>query len=153
MATRNAPTVFIETHGCKLNQADTHELASRFVKSGYRVTHEREGVDMYIVNTCTVTQVADGKARPSLRAARRRQPSATWVVATGCYAQRDSKGLLQIPEVDLVVGNEGNDTLVEAISATRPKAKLVTKVCNLTLININPGHKTRAMLKIQEGCD
>ena len=152
MAARNAPTVFIETHGCKLNQADTQELARRFVKSGYRVTHEREGADVYIVNTCTVTHVADGKARQALRAARRRQPSAL-VVATGCYAQRNSKGLLQMPEVDLVVGNKGKDTLVESITTTMPKVKLVPKVYDQTLININSGHKARAMLKIQEGCD
>lgn len=151
-AAKDAPTVFIETHGCKLNQADTLELVSRFVESGYRVTREREGVDVYIVNTCTVTHVADGKARQALRAARRRQPAAL-VVATGCYAQRNSKGLLQIPEVDLVVGNEGKDTLVESITATISKAKHIPKVYDHTLININPGHKARAMLKIQEGCD
>ena len=85
------PTVAIETHGCKLNQADSGVLASELTQAGFRLVGEDESADVYLVNTCTVTHVADRKARQALRAARRRNPNAT-VVATGCYAQRSAGG-------------------------------------------------------------
>ena len=76
------PAVAIETHGCKLNQADSSALAWRFVESGYRLVSADEPADVYILNSCTVTHVADRKARHALRAARRRNPETT-IVATG----------------------------------------------------------------------
>ena len=79
--------VAIETQGCKLNQADTETLLRHFKDAGFSVVEQDEQADVYIVNACTVTHVADRKARKSLRSARRRNPSAV-VVATGCYAQR-----------------------------------------------------------------
>ena len=88
-----APAVAIETHGCKLNQADSNLLALRFIESGYRLVGADESADVYVLNSCTVTHVADRKARHALRAARRRNP-ATTIVATGCYAQR-SPGILE----------------------------------------------------------
>ena len=81
------PTVAIETHGCKLNQADSGVLGRQFADAGFRVVSTGDPVDVYVVNTCTVTHVADRKARHALRSARRRNPDAT-IVATGCYAQR-----------------------------------------------------------------
>ena len=71
----NAPTVAIETHGCKLNQADSSVLARDFVRAGFRVVAKDQPADVYLVNSCTVTHVADRKARQALRSARRRNPS------------------------------------------------------------------------------
>ena len=82
-----APTVTIETHGCKLNQADSLQLASQFESAGCTVVDDQYEPDVYIVNTCTVTHIADRKARRALRSARRRNPTAT-IVATGCYPER-----------------------------------------------------------------
>ena len=109
------PTVHIETHGCKLNQADSQELARRFTEDGYRIVAEGQGADVYVVNTCTVTHVADRKARHALRNARRRNHAAV-VVATGCYAQRASQALTSIAGIDLVTGNTGKEGLVDRVT-------------------------------------
>ena len=80
-------TVAIDTHGCKLNQADSSLLARRFVEAGYRIVNSVADADVYVLNTCTVTATADSKARQALRAARRINPRA-FIIATGCYSQR-----------------------------------------------------------------
>ncbi len=106
--------------------------------------------DVYVLDTCTVTQLADRKARRTLRAARRRNPEAL-IVATGCYAQRDHAALEAIPEIDIVIGNID-------------KGKLVSKVVSLRHDVLSPCavgeelsdkivHRVRAMVKIQEGCN
>ena len=107
--------VAIETHGCKLNQADSGTLASEFAAAGFDVVHGSASVDVYVVNSCTVTHVADSKARRALRSARRRHPNAT-IVATGCYAQRSPEAIRQLDEVDLVVGNVEKATLVRQVA-------------------------------------
>ena len=111
-------TVAIETHGCKLNQADSDVLARRFLDAGYRVVAENEPAGLYVVNTCTVTHVADRKARRSLRSAHRRNPNAM-VIATGCYAQRDPVGVGAVDGVDIVVGNSQKSQLVDIVLAAR----------------------------------
>ena len=120
-SSNHAPTVAIETQGCKLNQADTNMIAWQFIKSGFRIVPTSEPTDIYVVNSCTVTHVADRKARHSLRSARRRNPNAT-IVATGCYAQRSPQELNKLPEVDLVVGNIEKQYLVKQIKS-KPKGK------------------------------
>ncbi len=150
--TARGPTVAIETHGCKLNQADTSVLASDFLRAGFSLAPGGGEVDVYVVNTCTVTHVADRKARQALRAARRKHPRAT-IVATGCYAERDPAALAAIDEIDLVLGN-------------RAKADLVRRVVDARADSLTPcaegeeppavalrDGRTRAMVKIQEGCD
>ena len=101
------PTVMLETHGCKLNQADTQLLARELATAGYDVARKTEDADVYVLNTCTVTHVADRKARQAVRAAKRRNPNGL-VVVTGCYAQRAPDDLRSMPEIDLVVGNVDN---------------------------------------------
>ena len=88
-------TVAIQTHGCKLNQADSEAMAQRFVEAGYLVVDKTAGADVIVVNSCTVTATADAKARQALRAARRASGDAL-VVATGCYAQRASRPRKQL---------------------------------------------------------
>ena len=152
----DAPTVAIITHGCKLNQADSSVLAADFVQAGYRLVDQREPADVYVVNTCTVTHVADRKARQALRSARRRNPAAK-VVAAGCYAQRDGDGLRAMPEVDLVAGNTAKPDLVRLVDNLRPVANADDAApgpAPLDAIGPDP-HPTRnrAMVKIQEGCN
>ena len=147
------PAVAIETHGCKLNQADSSALAWRFVESGYRLVSTEEPADVYILNSCTVTHVADRKARHALRAARRRNPETT-IVATGCYAQRSPEILRQLEEVDLVIGNTDKDDIVRQVSDWRGETPVPCAVGDdpegtLGLRTM----RSRPSVKIQEGCN
>ncbi len=146
----------IQTQGCKLNQADSETLASRFIQAGYRVVDPTWPADVYILNTCTVTHVADGKARQALRGAHKRDPSSL-VVATGCYAQRAPQELSDLLGVDLVVGNSGKDRILDMVLAARgeqpaPRAGEVVRSTPLVGHGASLG-RTRAMVKIQEGCN
>jgi len=154
-------TVSILTHGCKLNQADSEALARRFVQAGYRLVGPADPADIYVINTCTVTHVADSKARQALRAAHRQNPSAL-VVATGCYAQRAPKELAGLEAVSLVVGNSEKERLVEAVLAAREYQSVPRSAGRDTpnrsekwqgAMEAHPPGRTRAMVKIQEGCN
>ncbi len=147
--TARPPTVAVETHGCKLNQADSSVLAAEFVAAGFRLVESHEPADVYLVNTCTVTHVADRKARQALRAARRRNPNAT-VVATGCYAERAPEALRVLEEVDLVAGNFEKPGLVRQVIEWRKES--VTP-CADGSDQVERSGRNRAMVKIQEGCD
>ena len=149
-------TVAIHTHGCKLNQADSQTLARRFREAGYRVVGPSAAADVVVLNSCTVTAAADAKARQYLRAARRRNPGAV-VVATGCYAQRAPADIEALPEVSLVIGNTGKASLVESAHAALNKS--LSESCKsssadpVILSGVKNPARTRAMVKIQEGCD
>ena len=160
-----AGTVAIETHGCKLNQADSAVLARQFAQSGYRLVDANADADIIIVNSCTVTATADAKARQALRAARRANPDAV-VIAAGCYPQRAAAELRNMPEVSLVVGNQEKPELPALAIAelTRRNGNSAPSSSPLTgegrgegigIENANAGilRRSRAMLKIQEGCD
>ena len=143
-------TVAIHTHGCKLNQADSQALARQFREAGFRIVDASAAADIIVLNTCTVTSTADAKARQFLRAARRRNPEAV-VVATGCYAQRSPAELEKLQGVSLVVGNDAKHDLVKsARSALRGRSVPSPKVQGK---ETQAGGRTRAMVKIQEGCD
>ena len=147
-------TVAIQTHGCKLNQADSQDLAQRFVQAGYRVVGPTDPADVYVLNSCTVTHVADRKARQALRAASRENPSAL-VIATGCYAQRAPVELSKVAGVNLVVGNAEKEQLVELVLAARGDQIVpcaVGEEVPESLENSWSG-RIRAMVKIQEGCN
>ena len=148
----DAPTAAIETHGCKLNQADSTALAADLLSQGFQVVAPGEPADVYVVNTCTVTHVADRKARQVLRSARRRNPKAT-VVATGCYAERDPHALEALAEVDLVIGNRGKLDLVRKVAGWR-RAHAIPCSEGTDEGPASAGSlRARLMVKIQEGCD
>ena len=145
-------TAAIETHGCKLNQADSTALAADFLSQGFRMVAPGEHADVYVVNTCTVTHVADRKARQALRSARRRNPAAT-IVATGCYAEREPGALEALSEVDIVIGNGGKLDLVQKVAGWR-RAHAIPCSEGTDEGTASPGAlRTRVMVKIQEGCD
>ena len=104
-------TVSLETHGCKLNQADTGLIQWQFEEAGFNVVTNNHPVDVYVLNTCTVTHISDRKARQSLRNARRRNPKAI-IVATGCYAERSPDQLDKLSEIDLIIGNKHKKDIV-----------------------------------------
>ena len=150
--TISRPTVAIETHGCKLNQADSSLLGWSFLEQGYRLVPVDEPAQVYVLNTCTVTHVADRKARQAIRAIRRRNPDAT-IVATGCYPQRAPQDLRAMEEVDLVVGNTGKADLVRQVMEWRGQSPVPCAV-GADPDGFSPRiARTRAMVRIQEGCD
>ena len=160
LRTRPAGKVVIHTHGCKLNQADSSVLARQFRQAGYSVVEDVSEADIYVLNTCTVTATADSKARHSLRAARRANPGAV-VIAAGCYPQRAADELSQMDAVSLVVGNTEKHRLATlAIAAHREKIGAPIEQEGFpglsvpgTEITGNLSGRTRAMVKIQEGCN
>jgi threonylcarbamoyladenosine tRNA methylthiotransferase MtaB len=146
--------VAFETHGCKLNQADTLVLSSEFKNAGYQLTDEINKCDVFVLNTCTVTHIADRKGRQSARAAKRQNPKAI-VVVTGCYAERAKPELENIPEIDIVLDNKSKSLIVEKVSQLL-KANVPDKITNESILYFNENEsviKNRAMIKIQEGCN
>ena len=146
------PTVRLETHGCKLNQADTQTLAQQLAAAGYSVVSEAEPADFYVLNSCTVTHVADRKARQAIRAARRQNPNGV-IIVTGCYAQRAPDVLRQMPEIDLVVGNTGKPSLPQMIERLSGGPTTACAAGDDEFPTAVFSIRSRAMIKIQEGCD
>ena len=144
-----SPKVAIHTHGCKLNQADSQVLARQFQEAGFTVVRSATQADVVILNSCTVTANSDSKARQYLRRARRANPDAL-VVATGCYAQRAKDELSAMEEVSLVLDNRQKETLVSTVAA---KLNLVADSSIQNAPVAAPVGRSRAMVKIQEGCD
>lgn len=143
--------VLIETHGCKLNSADSQHLAKEFAAAGYEIAADGEGPDIYVLNSCTVTQVADRKARQAVAAACRQFPGAL-IVATGCYAERAEGVVTALPAVDLTVPNRGKEGLVSRVSG-RLGARAPTRANAAAVKAHSRLGRTRASVKIQEGCD
>ena len=153
--------VVIQTHGCKLNQADSDTLARRFVEAGYQLVESVRDADVYVLNTCTVTATADSKARQALRAARRANPSAL-IVAAGCYPQRASQELNGLEAVSLVVGNHEKEQLVSKVIASQDRGQREVRQLSggpaassspRSLASYTSLGRGRSMLKIQEGCN
>lgn len=138
--------VVLETLGCKLNQAETDSLARQFLSKGYQLAESAGEADIYVLNTCTVTHVADRKARHLLRSAHRSNPGAL-IVAIGCYAQRAPEELRQLGIVNLILSNKQKNRLVEILENN-----------NLSNRGARSPYKeyqsrTRSLIKIQEGCN
>ncbi len=141
--------VYLDTIGCKLNQADTELLARQFADAGYRLAASAGEADVYILNTCTVTHVADGKCRRRLRMVRRRNPGAL-IIATGCYAERAPEEVARAGGVDLVIGTGEKSDLVRAVAeAGRAGAPAVEAGY---AAGKHTG-RTRAFIKAQDGCN
>ena len=152
MKEEHRPSVFIETHGCKLNQADTQVLARQFAQAGYSLAEKASLADVYVLNTCTVTHVADRKARQALREARRGNPKAV-IVATSCYAQRAPQEFSQIDGVDLILGNAQKDLVVRSVSQLLDIPEVPRSTGEDQPEAAVTSLRARAMVKIQEGCD
>ena len=141
------PTIALDSLGCKLNQAEMQQLARQLSAAGYRLVSPADKADIYILNTCTVTHVADRKSRHMLRQARRRNPNAK-LVAIGCYAQRAPQELAEIEGVELVLGNDRKMNLLKLLEDADKVIGLVTGA------SVSPpgDGRTRAFIKVQNGC-
>ena len=104
--------VYLESVGCKLNQSEIEALGRAFVQAGHRLVQASGEADLCVVNTCTVTHVADRKSRQLIHRLRRTNPTARLVV-TGCYAEMSPQEVRAIGGVDLIVGNQDKERLVE----------------------------------------
>ena len=142
--------VALDTLGCKLNQAETEYLYQQFSEAGYQVVSSPAEADIYVLNTCTVTHIADRKSRHLLRMAHRLNPDSL-VVATGCYAERARDRISSIPGVGLVLGNSEKPRIPGILSdagypACRPEGHSTPtgNRCN--------DYRTRSLVKIQDGC-
>ena len=101
------------TLGCKTNQYETNGMMQKFIEAGYEICNIEEKPDIYVVNTCTVTNIADRKSRQSLRKVK--EKNNTIVVAVGCYAQVAKEQLENMPEIDIVLGNKEKKDIVKYV--------------------------------------
>ena len=161
-------TVAFCTLGCKVNQYETNAMIEQFIKKKYTIKEFNEEADIYIINTCTVTNMADRKSRQMLRRAKELNPNSI-IVACGCYAQVAKEELAKIPEIDLIYGtNEKNkiadlieEKMTEEVLKTKKDGKeKETKVTDVMYQKefldfgvTDYTEKTRAVIKVQDGCD
>ncbi|MGL5088791.1 MAG: tRNA (N(6)-L-threonylcarbamoyladenosine(37)-C(2))-methylthiotransferase MtaB [Cetobacterium sp.] len=157
MSIKNKKVAFY-TLGCKVNQYESESLKNQLVKIGYEEEQFENKADIYIVNSCTVTSIADKKTRNVLRRAKKMNPESI-VIVTGCYAQTNSKELLEIEEIDFVVGNSNKSGLVDFIQDIESKkSKILTE--NIFEERAYEEYEfatlremSRAYIKIQDGCN
>ena len=153
----NKKNVAFYTLGCKVNQYETNGMIQEFKNNGYEIVDFEEKADIYIINTCTVTNMSDRKSRQILRQAKKNNPNSL-VVAVGCYVQVAKEEINKIPEIDLCLGTNEKIEIVKYIENYNSQ-----KDINLddVLHNSNYGdfgsvtytEKTRAVIKVQDGCD
>ena len=141
------------TLGCKVNHYETAAMAELFEAAGHQVVGFSEPADVYVVNTCTVTAVADQKSRQMLNRARRRNPEAV-VVAAGCYVQADRERVLTDTGADLVIGNDEKGRLPELLARRESAVRDIaaSRGYEELFLTAQTGH-TRAFLKVQDGCN
>ncbi len=153
-------TAKLITMGCKVNQYDTQSMRETLLSNGYTVVDEAQPADLYLINTCTVTNAADQKARQTIRKVIRQNPNAD-VFVTGCYAESDRKAIEQIPGVTFVFGNREKADIQIYLDKLRAKSLLQIEPIQHDAIReharfssgvSNAGKRTRALIKVQDGC-
>ncbi len=146
------------TLGCKVNFYDTEAMAELFRARGYEIVDFGEFADVYIVNTCTVTNLGGKKSRQALRRAKRLNPNAI-VAAAGCYAQTAPEEIEKIPEVNIIIGTDKRKNIVDAVEGYEKGRVLnlvgdIMKVRDFERLGIDGlKNRCRAYIKIQEGCN
>ena len=146
------------TLGCKVNQYETEAMLELFEKEGYEKAETEDYADVYVINTCTVTHMSDRKSRQYIRRMKKKNPDAI-IAVVGCYSQVSPEEILSTDEVNLVMGTNDRKKIVEEVKKIDASRKVSTvddimKVKAFEEIEINKTNgKTRAFLKIQDGCD
>lgn len=145
------------TLGCKLNFSETSTIARELEEAGIVRAERGEAADIYVINTCSVTDHADKKCRNLIRRISRQNPEAI-VAVTGCYAQLKPQEIAAIPGVDLVIGNNEKGSLGEKVRQIARKGKTAVYTCDTEELTaffaaFSSGDRTRAFLKVQDGCD
>ena len=154
----NVRTVAFMTLGCKVNQYETETMEGLFRQAGYRVVPFTESADVYIVNTCSVTMLGEKKSRQLVRRAQR-QNEAALIAVTGCYAQLAPDVVGTLPGVRLIVGTQDRGRIVELVEEAAAGSEVLRDVGDIMAADtfediplFAAPERTRAFLKIQEGC-
>ena len=155
----STPTKRIAFHtlGCKLNYSETSTISRDLIHNGFEKVDYQDTADIYVINTCSVTDNADKEARKLIRKAKRSNPSAN-IAVIGCYAQLNPDEIADIDGVDIVIGAEEKFNLLEhlnELSVKEEKMILGSDIDNVHLFepSYSIGDRTRSYLKIQDGCD
>lgn len=152
-------TVAFHTLGCKVNHYETEAIWQLFKEQGYERNEFEQRADVYVINTCTVTNTGDKKSRQVIRRAIRQNPDAV-ICVTGCYAQTSPAEIMAIPGVDIVVGTQDRHKMLGYIEQFREERQPINAVRNIMKNRVYEEldvpaftDRTRASLKIQEGCN
>ncbi|AKG73956.1 tRNA (N(6)-L-threonylcarbamoyladenosine(37)-C(2))-methylthiotransferase MtaB [Salinicoccus halodurans] len=155
----NEKTIAFHTLGCKVNHYETEAMWQVFKDDGYSRVDFDQNADVFVINTCTVTNTGDKKSRQVIRRAIRKNPDAV-VCVTGCYAQTAPKDIMDIPGVDIIIGTEDRDKLLGYVDQYHKERQPINGVKNImkkrTYEEMDVPYftdRTRATLKIQEGCN
>ena len=152
--------VAFHTLGCKVNQYETEAISEKFREKGYQVVDEREFADVYIINTCTVTSVADKKSRQYIRKMKKLNPDSV-VAVTGCYAQIKPDEVSAVEGVDIVAGTNEKSRLTEYVEEFMQEGQRQIHIKGYEELDAyddmgtitSTENRTRAYIKIQEGCN
>ena len=149
--------IAFHTLGCKLNFSETATISRDFLRHGFEKVNYKDTADIYVLNTCTVTENADKEARKLIRQAKRRNPDSS-VAVIGCYAQLNPNNIAAIDGVDVVLGAEEKFNLLNHLNSMDLNGR--TKVIQSEIDHVHKftpsysaGERTRSFLKIQDGCD
>lgn len=153
------PSVAFYTLGCKVNHYETEAIWQLFKENGYERKEFEAMADVYVINTCTVTNTGDKKSRQIIRRAIRKNPDAV-ICVTGCYAQTSPADVLAIPGVDIVIGTQDRIKMLDYIEQYKKERQPINAVGNIMKNRVfeemdvpSFSDRTRASLKIQEGCN
>lgn len=149
-------TVAYHTLGCKLNFTDTAAIAQQMLAAGYKKVAFEQVADVYILNTCSVTQNADAECRSIVNKIQRLAPQA-FVIITGCYAQLKPHAIAAIPGVDMVIGAQDKFRIVEHLNRMS-KEETIVQACEINDVTAftaatSGEERTRVFMKVQDGCD
>ncbi|CAG7840080.1 RNA modification enzyme MiaB [Clostridium novyi B str. ATCC 27606] len=151
--------VAFATLGCRVNVYESEAMAEKFLKSGYEVVQFDEVADVYVINTCTVTNMSDKKSRQMISRAKRKNPESI-IAAVGCYTQIAPDKVKEIGDVDVILGTRNKGDIVYWVNRAKEEDKTIVEVNDVLKnkkfeeLNIEDYQdKTRAFLKIQDGCN
>lgn len=151
--------VALHNLGCKVNAYEVEAMQQLLEKAGYEIVPFEEGADIYLINTCTVTNIADRKSRQMLHKAKKMNPNAI-VVATGCYVQTDTQKLEEDSAVDLILGNNQKTQIVEALEEYEKEHAKQVQVIEINhtkeyeeLSIASTAEHVRTYIKVQDGCN
>jgi threonylcarbamoyladenosine tRNA methylthiotransferase MtaB len=147
------PTFSITTLGCKLNQYESECIRQALVNRDWQFKSFGEKAEYYIINTCTVTGKTDARCRNAVRRAKKASPDSK-VIVTGCYAETQPESLKMMPETDLVIGNDGKNSIIsilEELAGANDEISVSEKIESFEITEFH--EHARAFIKVQEGCD
>ena len=161
MKVKKMKTVAFHNLGCKVNDYETDIMQQKFTENGFRVVPFTQKADVFVINTCTVTNIADRKSRQMLHRAKKLNPDAI-VIAVGCYVQTAGKEILKDESIDIAIGNNKKTDIINILNEyiKDNKADKAENIIDIgqtseyeSMFLTNTAERTRAYIKIQDGCD